>query len=254
MTRKIPEKGLFTYNLQLITYHFPQLFSNIALPLLRKQITISAIFFFWAAFAFAQYPSFSISTDLGLMRNFPKGQRFLAFHNTIRTDFHLAMKDGIQVSFGYSTAGKYNNAVTATAPDPGTVPQTLDYTNNAKMRIRQLTVSWKHYLKGHPQAETGWNLYGCAGFGLLMGWVDNTASRNIDTVQYRLPVKSGNANFKRVTLDLALGWEKSLGADFYFYSEARVSVPSPGYPSPYLLVNDHAPFTAVVCGGLRILF
>ena len=164
------------------------------------------------------------------------------------------MKDGIQVSLGYSTAGKFNNAVTAIASDPGTVPQQLDYTNKGKMRIRLLTVSWKHYLKGHPQAETGWNLYNRAGFGLLMGWVDNVPSRIIDTTQYHLPIKTGNANFKRLTFDLALGWEKPLGADFHFYTEARVSVPSPGYPSPFLLVNDQAPFTAVVCGGLRILF
>jgi hypothetical protein len=195
-----------------------------------------------------------MSTDLGLVRNFPKGQRFIALHNTIRTDFHLSMNDGIQISFGYSTAGKYNNAVTATAADPGTMPQTLDYTNKGKMRIRLLSIGWKHYLKGHPQAETGWNLYSRAGFGLLMGWVENVPSRIIDTALYRLPVKSGNANFKRLTLDLAVGWEKPLGADFYFYTEARASVPSPGYPSPFLLVNDHAPLTAVVCGGLRILF
>lgn len=191
---------------------------------------------------------------MGIVRNFSKGQRFLTLHNSIRTDFHLAMKDGIQVSLGYSTAGKFNNAVTAIASNPGTVPQQLGYTNKGKMQIRQLTVSWKHYLKGHPQTETGWNLYSRAGFGLLMGRVENEASRSIDTALYRLPVKIGNANFKRLTLDLAVGWEKPLGGDFHFYTEARVSVPSPGYPSPYLLTNDQAPFTAVVCGGLRILF
>lgn len=221
---------------------------------MRKKITISAFFFLWAGIAFAQYPSLSISTDLGLVRNFSKEQRFIALHNTIRTDFHLTMKDGIQVSFGYSTAGKYINSVTATALDPGTVPQKLDYDNKGKMRIRLLTASWKHYLKGHPQTETSWNLYSRTGFGLLMGWVDNIPSRSIDTSLYHIPVKSGNANFKRLTLDLAVGWEKPLGADFHFYTEARVSVPSPGYPSPFLLVNDHAPFMAVVCGGLRILF
>lgn len=195
-----------------------------------------------------------MATDLGLIRNFPKGQRYLAIHNTMHADFHLAMKDGIQVSFGYSAAGKYKNNLTAAALDPATSPQEIQYVNNGKMRTRLLSVGWKHYLKGHPQAEKGWNLYSRAGFGLLMGWVENTTSRSIDTAQYQLPVKSGNANFKRLTFDLALGWEKSLGADFYFYTESRVSVPSPGYPSPFLLVNDHAPFTAVVCGGLRILF
>lgn len=207
-----------------------------------------------SASAFSQYPSFSVGTDLGLVHNFPKGQRFTALNHTIITDFHLSEKQGVQISFGYCTAGKYGNLLDATALDPGTVPQKIQYSNRGKMRIRMFSVDWKHYLKGTPTIEKGWGLYTKAGFGLLMGWVDNAHNRVIDTAAYYMPVRSGNANFKRLTLNLALGWEKCLGADFYFYTEGRVSVPSSDYPSPYLLVNDNAPFTALVCGGLRILF
>lgn len=221
---------------------------------MRKGFIISAILFLWISVAYAQYPSFSVATDLGVIRNFPKGQRFTALNNTIHADFHLAKTDGIQVSFGYSSAGKYNNTAIATALDPATIPQEQEYSNRGKMRIRLLSAGWKHYLKGHPQAETGWNLYSRAGFGLLMGWVENVQFRTIDTALYHLPVVRGTANFKRLTFDLALGWEKPVGADFYFYTEGRVSVPSGGYPSKFLLVNDNAPFTATICGGLRILF
>jgi len=221
---------------------------------LRQQVTILALLIFWGNSTFAQYPSLSVSTDMGLIRNWPEGQRFIALNSSINTDFHLTKKEGIQVIFSYSTAGKYSNTLRAKAIDPGTLPQQMQYSNRGKMRIRLLSVNWKHYLKGDPQAEKGWNLYSKAGFGLLMGWVDNAHNRIIDTALYQVPVLSGNANFKRMTLDLALGWEKPLGADFYFYTEARVAVPSPGYPSPFLLVNDNAPFTTLLCGGLRILF
>lgn len=203
---------------------------------------------------YSQYPSFSIATDLGLIHNFPKGQRFTALNHTVITDFHLSEKEGVQVSFGYCTSGKYGNLLDATAIDINTVPQKIQYSNRGKMRIRLFSLGWKHYLMGNPTAEKGLNLYSKAGFGLLMGYVDNAHNRVIDTAAYYLPVRPGYANFKRLTLDLALGWEKCLGADFYFYSEARVSVPSPGYPSKFLLVNDNAPFTALICGGLRILF
>ncbi len=221
---------------------------------LRNHITILALLIFLGKSALSQYPSFSIATDLGLIHNFPKGQRFIAMNHTVITDFHLSEKEGLQVSFGYCTAGKYGNLVDATALDLSTVPQQIQYSNRGKMRIRLLSVGWKHYLKGNPTTEKGWNLYSKAGFGLLMGWVDNAHNRVIDTALYHVPVRTGNANFKRLTLDLALGWEKCLGADFYFYTEGRVSVPSSDYPSKFLLVNDNAPFTALICGGLRILF
>ncbi len=202
----------------------------------------------------AQYPTFSIATDLGLVRNLPAGQAFTALNNSVVIDFHLAEKNGLQVNFSYSSYGKYTQLLNASAIDPVTLPQQIAYSNTGKLRYRLLSIGWKHYLVGHPQTEKNWNLYCKAGFGLLMGRVENTLSQTIDTALYKTPVSAGNANFKRLTLDLALGWEKPLGGDFYFYTEGRVSVPSPGYPSPYLLINDNAPFPAILCGGLRILF
>lgn len=122
------------------------------------------------------------------------------------------------------------------------------------MRFRQLSVGWKRYLKGAPDAGTGWNLYGYAGFGLLLGRIDNLHSQVIDTVTYLLPVQEGMGHFKRLTFDLAIGWEKPVGGDFYFYTEARAFIPSSDYPSRYLLVNKNAPFAGMLGAGLRILF
>jgi hypothetical protein len=69
-----------------------------------------------------------------------------------------------------------------------------------------------------------------------------------------LPVLSGTASFKRLTFDLGLGIEKPVGADVFLYLEGRVHVPTSGYPSKHILVNNNAPLTATVNTGLRILF
>ena len=64
----------------------------------------------------------------------------------------------------------------------------------------------------------------------------------------------GKANFKRLTVDLGLGWEKPLGADFYFYAEGRVWIPASDYPSKHIFINNNAPVAAMVNIGLRLLF
>ena len=89
---------------------------------------------------------------------------------------------------------------------------------------------------------------------MLLGRVINTHSPAIDTSLYDLSVKSGKANFKRLTLDLGLGWEADLGGNIYFYNEARVWVPTTDYPSKYIFINKDAPLVASLNFGIRILF
>lgn len=204
--------------------------------------------------ALAQYPRFSIATDLGLVRNFGKQQQFTALNNTMHGDFHLSAGNGIRISFGYCSNGKFDNTVTALAKSSSISPQQQVYSNRGNMRFRQLTLGWKHYFIGEPISEKGWNLYGEAGFGLMMGRITNTPGRTIDTSRYTLPLQSGKANFKRLSYDLSIGWEKPVGADFFLYVEGRVYIPNTAYPSEYILVNEHAPLAGILCGGVRILF
>lgn len=204
-----------------------------------------------SASAAAQYPRFSLATDIGMVHNFPQRQRFTTFSNTVITDFHLVKKDGIRVSFMLCRTGTFDNLVMATSN--GAQPP-LGYTNNSKLRFRQLSVGWKHYLVGEPITEYGWNLFFTAGFGLQMGRVDNSTNPMLDTTGYTPAVKFGTGKFKRLTYDLSLGWEKAFGADFSLYTEARLLIPSTDYPSEYLLINKKAPFAGLICGGLRILF
>lgn len=197
---------------------------------------------------------FSIATDLGLQRSFKKGQQYWGGGHTIQTQFHFTSKDGAYAWVSYYTNGKFSNNVIATAKSPVTLPQQVSYVNNAVMRFKQVSIGWKKYLKGTFDLEEGWNLYGYAGFGLILGRVENTHSVTIDTSDYQVPVRSGKANFKRLTLDLGLGWEAPLGSEVFFYAEGKVWIPTTDYPSKFIFINDNAPLVGMISAGIRILF
>ncbi len=174
--------------------------------------------------------------------------------HAVNANFHLTPKETVLVSFSYYTNGKFKNNLSAIAKNASTIPQQVRYINDAKMRFRVLSAGLKKYLKGTAVSEKTWNLYGTAGFGLLLGKIVNTHSLIVDTALYTLPVLSGEAHFKRLTFDLGFGWEQPIGGDFYFYTEARTIIPASDYPSKYLFVNRNAPFTGSIVAGLRILF
>jgi len=209
---------------------------------------------FYGSCVFAQRPAFSIATDIGLQRSIKKEQQYWAVGHTVHLHFHITSKDGVYAWISYYSNGKFNNDLTATAKSPTTIPQQINYRNSAEMRFKQFSLGWKHYLKGSSDAEKGWSLYGYAGFGLLLGRVINTHSVSIDTADYFVPVRSGKANFKRLTLDLGLGWEVPLGGDVFFYTEGRVWVPTTDYPSKYIFINRNAPLVASLNFGIRIFF
>lgn len=223
--------------------------------LLNKQISILLLFLFiFAVAAFSQQLQFSIATDLGLQRSFKKEQQYWAVGQTVHGHFHFTPKDGAYVWVSYYSTGKFNNDLTATAKLPATNPQKINYVNNAQMRFKHISIGWKHYLKGADNSEESWNLYGYAGFGLMLGRIQNSHSVSIDTVLYNVPVRSGKANFKRLTFDLGLGWEIPIGGDVFFYTEGRVWIPASGYPSKYIFINRNAPLVGSLNFGIRIFF
>jgi hypothetical protein len=221
---------------------------------LKKKNIIPFLSLFFFTEAFCQFPQFSLATDVGVQRSFKKEQRYLAIGQTVNALFHLTAKDGIYVWFVYYSNGKFKNNVPAIAKDPFTIPRQLNYTNSASMRVKHFSAGWRKYLKGSADAEKNWNLYSYAGLGILMGRVENTHSVAIDTAAYHVPVLSGKANFKRLTLDLGLGWEFPLTAGFFLYAEGRTWIPTTDYPSKYIFVNDNAPIAGMLNVGLRILF
>ena len=220
---------------------------------MNKRITI--IFFFALLYttAFCQQ-GFSLATDISLQRNFKKEQLYWAVGHTTQTIFHLTPKGAIYLSFAYYSNGRFKNNVTADATTVLTIPQKINYINNARMRLKEFSIGWRKYLIGAADAEKKWSLYGNAGFGVLFGSIENVHSVSIDTALYSVPVLSGTARFKRLTLDLGLGWEVPLGGDLFFYTEGKVWIPTTDYPSKYIFINNNAPFTGMICLGVRVLF
>ncbi|MEO7394556.1 MAG: hypothetical protein ABIU11_06400 [Chitinophagaceae bacterium] len=221
---------------------------------MTKRIFIPILFVFLFLEAYCQYPQLSIATDVGVQRSLKKNQQYWALGQTINALFHLSSNDGIYVWFAYYSNGRFKNDLIATAKGPIFFPAQVNYTNDAKMRMKHFSVGWRKYLVGASDAERNWNLYAYAGLGILMGRVENIHSAIIDTVIYNLPVKSGTANFKRLTLDLGVGWELPLAGGFSFYVEGRAWIPTTDYPSKYIFINDNAPVAGMVNAGLRILF
>jgi hypothetical protein len=197
---------------------------------------------------------FSLASDVSLLRSFKNEQQYWAIGQTVVAHFHFTPTEGAYVFFTYYGDGKFNNELVADARSPAITPAQQTYNNEARLSFRHFSLGWKHYFKNTYDAEKNWGIYGFAGFGLMIGRINNTHNLVLDTADYKLPVLAGNANFKRLTLDLGLGYEAPLGGDFYFYLEGRSLVPITDYPSNYLYNNKYSPLTASVELGLRILF
>ena len=58
----------------------------------------------------------------------------------------------------------------------------------------------------------------------------------------------------RLTFDMGLGYETQVAPDIYFYTEARLLIPTTEYPSDYLFVNEDAPLAGSINLGVRLFF
>lgn len=183
-----------------------------------------------------------------------KEQRYWAVGQTVHMHLNFTPKNGAYAWISYYSEGKFQNDIVAIAKQSTTNPQQINYINAASMRFKHLSFGWKHYFKGSSDIDEGWSLYSYTGFGLILGRVINTQSISIDTNIYSAPVRSGKANFKRLTLDVGLGGEAPIGGDIFFYTEGRLWIPTTDYPSKYIFINRNAPFVASLNFGIRILF
>ncbi|MDP4262787.1 MAG: hypothetical protein Q8941_09675 [Bacteroidota bacterium] len=222
--------------------------------LYSKKIPAFIIALFVFITGYSQKPQFSLATDISLLRSFKMGQRYWAIGQTVNFNFHITPKDGAYAWISYYSPGKFNNDLLATAKSPAILPQQVNYTNSAQLKFKHISIGWKRYLKGAPDIEKKWSIYSYAGFGLMLGAVENIHLVPVDTSIYVVPVRAGKANFKRLTFDLGLGVEFPIGGDIFLYFEGRALVPTTDYPSPYLFVNENAPFCGAANAGVRILF
>ena len=200
--------------------------------------------------------AFSMATDASILRNFDSKQQFTVFGQSVYIQCHFESNSTFYALVSYHLNGKYNNPLIAEAKQPGIQPQRVGFTNRSEMKLRQVSIGYKHYLRGSYGRENSYNIYGMGGFGLIIGRATNTFSTPIDTTRYSVPnnIAEGVGNFKRLSLDLSAGFEFPVGYELYFYSEVRVHIPTTEYPSNYLVKNDNAPFLGSINVGIRILF
>jgi hypothetical protein len=196
----------------------------------------------------------SFSTDLSLLRNFSPRQKFWSLGETVQMNFHFNQKQSAYVWINYYTPGKFKNNFTATAKSSNTSPPTMPFKATARWRSNEVSLGWKHYFRGSFNAETGYNLYSTAGFGLMFTKVENNFTPAIDTGLYNAPTLAGNSEFYRLTIDLGGGVEFPIGGNFFLYGDVRTWIPTSDYPSPYLHSNKNVPLPLMISLGMRILF
>ena len=222
-----------------------------------KSLRSALIFFFLLGnnCLFAQV-KFSAATDISLLRNFDPQQKFTTIGLTILPQWHLDKKNTVYAWLNFHMKGKYDNTLIATARSPATQPQTISFSNQSEMKLKQISFGFKRYLIGSYNHLEKFNLYAAGGFGLMYGNASNTFSTNIDTALYttQYSVVNGSGDFKRLTFDISGGVEFPISYEIYIYSEIRMYIPTTDYPSKYLLNNSHAPFLCGINLGLRILF
>ena len=197
---------------------------------------------------------FGFATDLSVMRNFSPDQEFWCVGQTVHFNFHFNQKQTAYAWLNYYTPAKFKNEFTATAKSPNTVPSVISFSASAKWNIGQVSIGWRHYFKGGFDAENGYNLYGIAGFGLMITRVENILVPAIDTNFYTSPTVAGSDKFYRLTLDLGAGVEFPVGGSFFLYGDLRTWLPTSDYLSPLLHSNKNVPLPCIVSAGMRLLF
>jgi len=222
-----------------------------------KSFSNALIFFFLLSNSclFAQI-KFSAATDVSILHNFDPQQKFTVIGQTVLPQWHLDKKNTVYAWLLYHANGKYENTLIATAKAPGTQPQTISFTNQSTMRLRQISFGFKRYLVGSFDHLEKFNLYVAGGFGVMYGHASNTFSTNIDTALYTVQynVAHGSGDFKRLTFDITGGAEFPVSYEIFIYSEIRMYIPTTDYPSSYLMNNSHAPFLGSINLGIRIIF
>ena len=199
----------------------------------------------------------SLTSDASVMRNLSPHQKFWAFGQTIQAQFHFTPKESMYIWMSYYSPGKFSNHFSAIAKTTGTTPQEQDFIVHGTWRPRQISVGWKHYLKGSFDLESGWNLYFTTGFGLMVSKVENEFNIKVDTANYIYPANpvNGNNSFRRLTLDVGLGVEYPIGSDIYLYSDLRTWISaSDAPPSVYFHDTKNVPMPVIASLGIRLLF
>jgi len=214
------------------------------------------IFFLLCSSCLFAQVKFSAATDVSILHSFDPQQKFTVIGQTILPQWHFDKKNTVYAWLTYHANGKYENSLIATAKSPATQPQSISFTNQSIMRLRQISFGFKRYIIGSFDKLEKFNLYAAGGFGIIYGNASNSFSTYIDTALYTIQynVVHGKGDFKRLTFDITGGLEFPVAYELWIYSEVRMYIPTTDYPSKYLMNNSHAPLLGSIHLGIRIMF
>jgi opacity protein-like surface antigen len=198
---------------------------------------------------------FSLASDISLLHNFDGKQKFTVVGQSLIPQWHFDKKNTLYAWFTYHSNGKYKSTLIASAKSSATQPQSISFTNQSEMRLRQFSFGIKRYFIGYFEKLEKFSLYGTAGFGLIIGSASNNFSTFIDTTQYMVQnnIKYGTGDFKRLTFDIAGGVDFPVAYEMFIYTEIRMHIPTTNYPNSYLLKNSNAPFFGGINLGIRVI-
>jgi len=214
------------------------------------------IFFLLSSSCLSAQVKFSLATDFSVLHNFDGTQKFTVVGQTLLPQWHLDNKNTLYAWFTYHANGKYKSDLIASAKSPATQPQSISFTTQSEMKLRQFSLGLKRYFIGSFEKLENFSLYGAAGFGLIIGSATNNFSTAIDTALYTVQnnVVHGTGDFKRLTFDITGGIDFPVSYEMFVYTEIRMHIPMTDYPSSYLLKNSNAPFLGGINIGIRVLF
>jgi hypothetical protein len=197
----------------------------------------------------------SVATDISLLHNFDGKQKFTVAGQSLIPQWHFDQKSTLYAWFTYHSNGKYKSNLVASAKSSSTQPQTISFTNQSEMRLRQFSLGIKKYMYGAYDKLENFSVYVAGGFGLIIGSASNTFSSYIDTAVYTIQnnVTNGTGDFKRLTLDITGGVDFPVAFEIFIYTEIRMHIPTTNYPNSYLLKNSNAPFLGGINLGIRVL-
>ena len=223
---------------------------------MRSFRNIFIFIFLFSAICLQAQVKLSVASDISLLHNFDGKQKFTVAGQSLIPQWHFDKKNTLYAWFTYHSNGKYKSNLVATAKSSSTQPQTILFTNQSEMRLRQFSLGIKKYIFGSYDKLENFSLYVAGGFGLIIGSASNTFSSYIDTSLYSVQnnVTNGAGDFKRLTLDIIGGVDFPIAYEIFIYSEIRMHIPTTNYPNSYLLKNSNAPFLGGINLGLRVLF
>ena len=220
-----------------------------------KKVLLALLFNLFLNLTLHAQVEFSLGTGVAGLRNFSPAQKFWAFGQTVRANFHFSPKQSAYAWLDYYSEGTYRNNFTAITKPPFFTPLQIPFTATGRLTYRHFSLGWKHYFKGRYDEENDINIYGLAGFGFLFARVRNQFSPQIDTARYFVPTAATNgSNFRRLTFDLGIGAEMPVGGNFYLWADGRSWLPASSGTSPYLHSQKDVPLPVMVSVGIRVLF